>query len=194
MIGAQLQSWSAAVHLEDKVVPMYDIVINRPDFNFQLLVNALSYFGTSGIALGISLTDLLDSLPGALIPEIQAGSFNKKVDPAADRDWATEPISPQFPDVVVLELPTYPEYIYYLIGQAGREETADTSKVFYDVYIGIKTLLCGWAEGLDIADEVALMLKETLKREDGSLQLIVDALSYFGDKGAFPGQQSEKLA
>jgi len=77
VVKFQLDQWSSALNLETEVSEMFDLVITRKDADFHTLINALSYFGASGFAMGDALAELLqEDLPDMMIPDIREGKFD----------------------------------------------------------------------------------------------------------------------
>jgi len=77
VVKFQLDQWSSALNLETEVAEMFDLVITRKDADFQTLIDALSYFGASGFAMGDALAELLqEDLPDMIIPDIRDGKFD----------------------------------------------------------------------------------------------------------------------
>ncbi|KNZ41557.1 hypothetical protein [Acetobacterium bakii] len=78
VVKFQMDQWSSALNLETEVSEMFDLVITRKDADFQTLINALSYFGASGFAMGDALVELLqEDLPDMIIPDIREGKFDR---------------------------------------------------------------------------------------------------------------------
>ena len=191
VVGAQLKAGGNALGIGNDVEKMFDQVILRDDFNFQLLIDALSNYGTSGVALGNKLTDLLDNqLAEALIPGIQQGDFDKKtLDSNFLRDWSQVDIIPKSPDVVKLSIPNYNDYVTYLNNMAGCNETASPNEVFGGVYRAIEYQLIAWAKPIDLEEHVSLMIKQIFyERNDADFQTLIDALSYLDLGGIILGE------
>jgi len=191
VVGAQLKLWGNALGIGKDVEKMFDQVILRDDFNFQLLIDALSNFGANGIALGNSLTDLLDNqMADVLIPGIQQGSFDKKVLTSnLSRDWSQCDIMPQSLDVAKLSIPNYSDYVAYLVNMAGCNETASPNEVFIGVYKAIEYQLTAWAKNIDLEECVSSMIKQIFfERKNADFQTLIDALSYIDIGGIVLGK------
>ena len=79
MIGGLTQLYVKQLNLSDDILVMFKQIILRNDFDFQMLLNALSYFGSSAIAIGNKINEMLETeIPETIVSLIVEGQYDNK--------------------------------------------------------------------------------------------------------------------
>ncbi len=190
LLGALLVQWANVLGLGKEVDFMFNKVILRSDYDFQMLVNALSYFKfPSGIVLGNKVSEYLQTeMIDSFILMVREGHFNKKESGVVvSRDWSQGEIVAQSKDNPKVKISNPIEYANNLITIAGRAEKVSVPRVLKAVTTGIDWTLRRWVDDINLNVGVISMFEIICMRDDVSLQMLIDALSYFGEEGVAVG-------
>lgn len=78
IVGAYMDKWAKALHIEGDVPNMFNQIISREDEDFQMIISGLSYFGPNGHAMGDELVTILENdIPETIVELINEGKFDK---------------------------------------------------------------------------------------------------------------------